>query len=206
MLENLLLSNLGDRGEMGHSVEGRTPFLDHHLTEYVNGLPVNMKIRAVRQDGHGARDEGRNEDEIADAEKTRLIEKYVLREAVRPFVTEEIYTRPKHPYTAPVKYAANGPLHRLMKRLITRENISRVGFLDWTCDGLEVGKGRNLGDLVDAAFTGNGDQDRVYRLVLCVAQWVVLTERFGMGVEEDEVGVGDGDGDGDGGKEGDAGT
>lgn len=184
---------------MGHSVEGRTPFLDHRLTEYVNGLPVNMKIRAVtrdkRDEGVSTGDEDRNEDRDVNAEKEKeqFIEKYVLREAVRPFVTEEIYTRRKYPYNAPAKHTAKGPLHRLMKRLITRENISRVGFLDWTCEGLEVGKGRNLGDLVDAAFTG--EEDGVYRLVLCVAQWVVLTERFGIGIG---IGVGGGREEGEG--------
>jgi asparagine synthase (glutamine-hydrolysing) len=43
-LPNILLGHLGDRGEMAHSIEGRTPFLDHKLTEYVNGLPPSMKI------------------------------------------------------------------------------------------------------------------------------------------------------------------
>lgn len=44
-LQNLLLPSLDDRGKMAHSVEGRTPFLDHHLTEYVNNLPPSMEIR-----------------------------------------------------------------------------------------------------------------------------------------------------------------
>lgn len=38
-LANIFLSCLGDRTEMAHSIEARTPFLDHHLTEYVNHLP-----------------------------------------------------------------------------------------------------------------------------------------------------------------------
>ena len=44
-LANNFLSCLGDRTEMAHSIEARTPFLDHHLTEYVNNLPPSMKIR-----------------------------------------------------------------------------------------------------------------------------------------------------------------
>ena len=43
-LANVLLSCLGDRTEMAHSVEARTPFLDHHLTKYVNRLPPSVKL------------------------------------------------------------------------------------------------------------------------------------------------------------------
>lgn len=38
-LANVLLNQLGDRNEMAHSIEGRLPFLDHKLAEYLNGLP-----------------------------------------------------------------------------------------------------------------------------------------------------------------------
>lgn len=38
-LANSLLNQLGDRNEMAHSVEGRLPFLDAELVEYMNGLP-----------------------------------------------------------------------------------------------------------------------------------------------------------------------
>ncbi len=61
MLPNYILSNLGDRMEMAHSVEGRLPFLDHHVVEEAARMPVAMKI-------HG------------------MTEKYVLREAARPGV------------------------------------------------------------------------------------------------------------------------
>lgn len=76
-LPNMLLTNLSDRTEMSHSVEGRVPFLDHHLMEYVNGLPPSMKIRY-------------------DPETGLLTEKWILRQAARPFITEELYARKKH--------------------------------------------------------------------------------------------------------------
>ena len=44
-LANNFLSCLGDRTEMAHSVEARTPFLDHVLTEYVNQIPPSLKIK-----------------------------------------------------------------------------------------------------------------------------------------------------------------
>lgn len=148
-LQNLLLSNLGDRGEMAHSIEGRTPFLDHHLTEYVNNLPPSMKIRY-------------------DEQSKQWIEKYVLREAGKPFITDEIYKKKKHPYSAPVQFPKGGPLYKLLKKLVTVENIDNLGFL----------KSSGVNDLVDQAFEQKSTP--IFRLVICLAQWVVLGQRFGV--------------------------
>ena len=75
-LPGYVLVILGDRMEMAHSVEGRTPFLDHHLVEFSRALPVGMKIK----DG---------------------VEKYIVRQAARPIVTESVFQQPKHPLLAP---------------------------------------------------------------------------------------------------------
>ncbi|MGH9617965.1 MAG: asparagine synthase (glutamine-hydrolyzing) [Acidobacteriaceae bacterium] len=76
MLPNYILTVLGDRMEMAHSVEGRVPFLDHHVVEMIVSQPVSQKI-------HG------------------LTEKYVLREAVRDVITDTVYRRQKHPFLSP---------------------------------------------------------------------------------------------------------
>ena len=76
MLPNYLLNMLGDRMEMAHSIEGRVPYLDHHVVEAVKEMPVSMKI-------HG------------------MTEKYVLREAARDVLTDTVYRRQKHPFLAP---------------------------------------------------------------------------------------------------------
>jgi asparagine synthase (glutamine-hydrolysing) len=75
-LSNYVLTYLGDRMEMAHSVEGRLPFLDHRLAEFAANIPVRHKIRDLR-------------------------EKHVLREAVRDCVLPEIYNRQKHPFMSP---------------------------------------------------------------------------------------------------------
>jgi asparagine synthase (glutamine-hydrolysing) len=77
ILPNLILTCMGDRMEMAHSIEGRTPFLDHLLTEYVNSLPPTAKVKY-------------------DPKKGALVEKWILREAGKPFITEELYKRKKH--------------------------------------------------------------------------------------------------------------
>jgi asparagine synthase (glutamine-hydrolysing) len=74
---NYILGTLGDGCEMAASIEGRLPFLDHHLFEYAAALPMQMKI------SHSAG------------------EKYILREAARPYITQHVYSRQKHPFQAP---------------------------------------------------------------------------------------------------------
>jgi asparagine synthase (glutamine-hydrolysing) len=76
LLPNYILTVLGDRMEMAHSIEGRVPFLDHHLVELIRSQPVNQKIRG-------------------------MTEKYVLREAVRDVITDTVYRRQKHPFLSP---------------------------------------------------------------------------------------------------------
>ncbi|HEX5234034.1 MAG TPA: asparagine synthase (glutamine-hydrolyzing) [Silvibacterium sp.] len=76
LLPNYILTVLGDRMEMAHSIEGRVPFLDHHVVEVIRSQPVNQKI-------HG------------------MTEKYVLREAVRDVITDTVYRRQKHPFLSP---------------------------------------------------------------------------------------------------------
>ena len=71
-----ILNYLGDRPEMSNGLEGRTPFLDHHLVELACRLPENLKLR----DGTG---------------------KYILREATRGLLDEETRLRPKNVFYAP---------------------------------------------------------------------------------------------------------
>ena len=71
-----ILTMLGDRMEMAHSIEGRVPFLDHHVVEVIRSQPVTQKIRG-------------------------MTEKYVLREAVRDVITDTVYRRQKHPFLSP---------------------------------------------------------------------------------------------------------
>jgi asparagine synthase (glutamine-hydrolysing) len=75
-LPGYILTMLGDRMEMAHSIEGRVPFLDHHVVEVIRSQPVSQKIRG-------------------------MTEKYVLREAVRDVITDTVYRRQKHPFLSP---------------------------------------------------------------------------------------------------------
>jgi len=105
-LPNYILTVLGDRMEMAHSIEGRVPFLDHELVELVAQLPVHLKIRG-------------------------LTEKYILREAARPFLTDTVYRRQKHPFLAPPAAGKqDGPLFELIQETLRGPMLAAVGFYD----------------------------------------------------------------------------
>jgi asparagine synthase (glutamine-hydrolysing) len=76
VMAGYILTMLGDRMEMSHSIEGRVPFLDHRLVELICSQPVNQKIRG-------------------------MTEKFVLREAVRDVISDTVYKRQKHPFLSP---------------------------------------------------------------------------------------------------------
>jgi asparagine synthase (glutamine-hydrolysing) len=84
-LPNFILNYLADRMEMAHSIEGRVPFLDHRVAEAAARVPVNMKVKGIR-------------------------EKHVLREAAKDVLIPEVYDRQKHPFTTPPTRAENDPM------------------------------------------------------------------------------------------------
>jgi asparagine synthase (glutamine-hydrolysing) len=105
-LPNYVLAMLGDRMEMAHSIEGRVPFLDHRVVELVRELPVAQKIRG-------------------------MTEKYVLREAARPVLTETVYGRHKHPFTSPpVALTPNERLHELLQDTLRGPVLASLPFYD----------------------------------------------------------------------------
>jgi len=75
-LGGYILRTLGDGTEMPHSIEGRVPFLDHRLWEFLASVPQSMLISTER-------------------------DKPLLRDSVSDFVTPEVADRPKHPFDAP---------------------------------------------------------------------------------------------------------
>lgn len=146
---NILLRYIGDNVDMVHHVESRVPFLDHHVTEYANNIPPSLKIKY-------------------DPVEKKFNEKYILKQAMRPFITDEIYKRKKHPFIGPSQFKQGGPLHKVLARLVTKENVEQLGFLSW-----DKTKG-----LLDKAFV---DKDRfAVRKAICVAQFVALGQRFGV--------------------------
>ncbi len=106
LLPTYLLSQLGDRMEMAHSVEGRLPFLDHALVECVTRLPAAAKIKGTT-------------------------EKHLLREAVRDVITDTVYRRQKHPFMAPpVAATPESPFFQMLQDTLRSERLKRVPFYE----------------------------------------------------------------------------
>ncbi|CEP13814.1 hypothetical protein [Parasitella parasitica] len=142
------LASLGDRVEMAHSVEARTPFLDHDFCEYVNGLPPSVKIKP-NSDG-------------------TLTEKWILKEAAKPYITQEVYERTKVPFFAPPTKAPNPKFIGLLSKYITKEKIGRLGWISY--------------DMAAAAKTRYIETNdlRTFQDLLIIISYVVISIRFNV--------------------------
>jgi asparagine synthase (glutamine-hydrolysing) len=106
LLPGYILTVLGDRMEMAHSVEGRVPFLDHEVVEFICSTPVTQKIRG-------------------------MTEKFVLRESARPVLTDTVYRRQKHPFLSPpASLNPDDRLHEMVQDALRGSRMRHVPFLD----------------------------------------------------------------------------
>ncbi len=106
LLPTYILTMLGDRMEMAHSIEGRVPFLDHQVVEVIRSQPVTQKIRG-------------------------MTEKYVLREAVRDVITDTVYRRQKHPFLSPpATLNPNEKLSALVQDTLRGPTLRTIPFFD----------------------------------------------------------------------------
>jgi asparagine synthase (glutamine-hydrolysing) len=144
-LARYILVVLGDRMEMAHSIEGRVPFLDHHLVEVIRSQPVAMKIRG-------------------------MTEKFVLREAARPVITETVYRRQKHPFLSPP--ATLNPTQRLntlLQDTLRGPALKAMPFFD---------RQRVIGLLDRLPSMDNGSRVSYDQILMFMLSLSVLQERY----------------------------
>ena len=96
---------LTDRMTMAHSLEARSPFLDHELVSYLAAFPAHLKIRGKQL-------------------------KYILRELAKDYLPHEIVAREKQGFMFPVAYWLRNELypfieHFLLDSYFVREGIFR---------------------------------------------------------------------------------
>ncbi|KAJ6457121.1 hypothetical protein C8R47DRAFT_1082151 [Mycena vitilis] len=107
-------------------------------------------------------------------------DKWILRQAVKPYVTEELFLRKKLSYNAPPSRRADGdvdlvPLQIHLRDRITQENIERLGFFNWP----------HLENLLttylkDPLFPADGSLDTRAQILMYALSFVVLQERFNV--------------------------
>jgi asparagine synthase (glutamine-hydrolysing) len=146
-LQHYVLNVLADRMEMAHSVEGRVPFLDHKVAELVRNMPISLKIR------------GR-------------MEKYVLREATKDVVTENVYSRHKHPFRVPPStIALEGPMGQLVNDTLRGKAGANLPFID---------HGKLVGLLDRIPSMNRVDRTALDIVLMVLLSATILQERYSL--------------------------
>ncbi len=94
-----------DRLSMAHSLEVRSPFLDHDLVSFVARIPGSLKIR-------------------------RGVTKYILKRAALRYLPEEMVHRPKEGFIMPLTQWMLGDLEDYVRSTLSPESLRRHGIFD----------------------------------------------------------------------------
>lgn len=95
-----------DSATMSASVEGRVPFVDHRLIEYVNSLPIDYKMRWRSADDK-ARSAYLSSDQISEQHD---VTKYILRQSFSKALPKSITQRRKVGFPVPLAKWMSGSL------------------------------------------------------------------------------------------------
>ena len=91
-----------DRASMSVSLEGREPFLDQRVIEFMAGLPSHYKLQNGRT-------------------------KALLKDVVHRYVGEELMDRPKKPFIAPLKLWFREEMKNLLLDHLNEDTLERQG-------------------------------------------------------------------------------
>ncbi len=104
-LVELLLMRV-DKITMSTSIEARVPFLDHKMVEFTMNIPMSLKIK-------------------------NGIPKYILKEAVRGLIPDEIIDRKKMGFGAPVSEWLSGSLGDRVRSVFQTTKLREEGLIDF---------------------------------------------------------------------------
>ncbi|QBQ54481.1 XrtA/PEP-CTERM system amidotransferase [Nitrosococcus wardiae] len=109
-----------DRASMAHGLEVRVPILDHQFVEWAAGISPTFKL----QGGNG---------------------KYIFKQALAPYLSEDILYRPKMGFAVPLAAWFRGPLRKRVRQavlspLLADSGIFDMGFLGHMVDDHEAGR------------------------------------------------------------------
>lgn len=94
-----------DRATMSVSLEGREPFLDHRLMEFVARVPLKFKYH-----------EGTS--------------KYILRKVLDKYIPRELIERPKQGFVVPLSRWLKGGLQEVVKEYLNEDRLRREGIFN----------------------------------------------------------------------------
>jgi asparagine synthase (glutamine-hydrolysing) len=93
-----------DVATMAYGLEARSPLLDHELMEFAASIPASMKVRGGEK-------------------------KWILREAMRGWLPDDILDRPKQGFTVPMSSWLRSDLHAWSREvLLDRSTLDRGYF------------------------------------------------------------------------------
>jgi len=104
-MSGYLLSSQGDRMMMGHSVEGRFPFLDYRVIEFASTVPPQFKIQLLN-------------------------EKYLLKAAYKRLIPDSVLSRAKQPYRAPIADCFIKKSDYIASKILSKEAIDASAIFD----------------------------------------------------------------------------
>jgi asparagine synthase (glutamine-hydrolysing) len=143
---NYILS--GERLDMAHGIEQRLPFLDHELFEFARNIPSTLLLRAGR-------------------------EKWILREAMKPFVTEQVYSGHKRPFVGPPSFLQDGSeMLILAQDRLRSQAMASVPFFDHRAVVAFLDRLGSIGERERSAFDP---------LILLLLSCAVLQEGYQLG-------------------------
>ena len=93
-----------DRMSMAHALEVRSPFLDHHLVEFLAKVPLELKLRG-------------------------LTTKYLLKQTARRYLPGRIIDQPKQGFEVPLAAWFRGRLRGLLEESLGAGELERAGLL-----------------------------------------------------------------------------
>ena len=94
-----------DRASMAHALEVRVPLLDHQLVEWMSGLRPEWKLAG----GDG---------------------KHLFKQALKPFLPDDIMYRPKQGFSIPLSQWFRGPLREKYQREVLGESMTDSGLFN----------------------------------------------------------------------------
>ena len=93
-----------DIATMAHALEARSPLLDHELMEFAASLPADLKLRGGEK-------------------------KWILREALRGWLPDDILDRPKQGFSVPLGDWLRGDLRELARDVLLDPRDARARLL-----------------------------------------------------------------------------